>query len=128
MGDTNMKKTVLTLAKVKEIDKALETAPELNEEERAVTKQEAIGYLVDKITMLTSEKGYTLEKVASLLTSSGLPITVQTLKNYLNVHKKSKKSIPAKPIKKLKNTNQDKNDSFATDKATFEMRSDTNDI
>jgi hypothetical protein len=72
----------VTLADIDTIREKMQGAPDIEKSRRRITKQEAIRALYPEIEAM-QRKGYTLEQIAEFVTSSGLAITVATLKSYL---------------------------------------------
>lgn len=85
-----------TVASIDKLQKRLETLPEIQDDEREMTKQEAIRRMADTIVSL-QHRGYTMEKIAEIMTTEGMAISVQTLKSYLT---RAKKPARAKPRRK----------------------------
>ena len=70
------------VAQIDQLQRKLDELPEVNDIEREVTKQEAIRRMADTISQLQA-RGYSMEKIAEILTTEGLLISVPTLKSYL---------------------------------------------
>lgn len=81
------------VAQIDELQKKLQELPEVNDIEREVTKQEAIRRMADTISQLQA-RGYSMEKIAEILTTSGLQISVPTLKSYLTRAKRMTRDKP----------------------------------
>src|SRR4051794_24223701 len=79
------------VARIDELQKKLQELPEVNDVEREVTKQEAIRRMADTISLL-QERGYGMDKIAEILTTEGLTISVSTLKSYLTRAKKTSRA------------------------------------
>lgn len=81
------------VAQIDELQKKLEELPEVNDIEREVTKQEAIRRMADAISQLQA-RGYSMEKIAEILTTEGFHISVPTLKSYLTRAKRVTRNKP----------------------------------
>ncbi len=75
---------------LEKLQKKLDELPEINESEREVTKQEAIRRIAPTIAALQS-RGYSMERIAEIITSEGFEIKVQSLKSYLTRARKQTK-------------------------------------
>jgi hypothetical protein len=82
---------------IERIKENLASLPKIADEEKEVSKPEAIRLLADEIVSLT-KKGYSLEAVAKALTENGLKTTGKSLKTYLAGIKPVKRanSVPRK--------------------------------
>lgn len=81
----------ITVEQVERIAEKLRALPPIENKKRVVSKQESIKMLTGEIAGLR-ERGYTLERIAELLTSDQLEIGAPTLKSYLQRSKpRSKK-------------------------------------
>ena len=84
------------IAQIEELQKKLDSLPEVDDVEREITKQEAVRRMADSIAALQS-RGYSMEKIAEIMTTEGMEISVQTLKSYLT---RAKRPSRAKPRRK----------------------------
>lgn len=73
---------VLKIVDIEALRGRMNELPEIDDKERPVSKQEAVSLLANDIRGL-QKKGYSLEKIATILADGGLEITVHTLKSYL---------------------------------------------
>lgn len=81
------------VARIEELQQKLAELPEVDDFEREVTKQEAIRRMASTISSLQN-RGYSMEKIAEILTSEGLQISVPTLKSYLTRAKRVSRNKP----------------------------------
>jgi hypothetical protein len=88
----------MSLEQVEELRTALKTAPDPPARPINATKQETVRLLFGEIQAL-QRRGYTLEQVADLFREEGIPLTTQTLKNYLARAKALRKGRAAKRAK-----------------------------
>ncbi|MBF8164261.1 hypothetical protein IVE04_24155 [Pseudomonas mendocina] len=88
----------ITLESIEKLQESLRELPEVEDKSRELNKQEAVALLVDEVELL-KKKGYSLEKIAELLTEGGLEIKPPTLKSYLSkarAGRKPKRSVKPK--------------------------------
>lgn len=87
----------LTLEAVGEIAATLKALPPIENQQRQVSKQEAIRLLAKEI-LASQKRGYSLEQIAEVLQSKGLALSAPTLKNYLPRSRSTKqKDTPRRP-------------------------------
>lgn len=86
----------ITLESIEKLQESLRELPEVEDKSRELNKQEAVALLVDEVELL-KKKGYSLEKIAELLTEGGLEIKPPTLKSYLSKARASRK--PKRSVK-----------------------------
>lgn len=92
----------ITLESIEKLQESLRELPEVEDKSRELNKQEAVALLVDEVEQL-KKKGYSLEKIAVLLTEGGLEIKPPTLKSYLSkarAGRKAKRSVKPKVARK----------------------------
>ncbi len=85
------------VTQIEDLRNKLLELPEVNDVEREVTKQEAIRIMADAVAELQN-RGYSLDKIAEILTNGGFHISVQTLKTYLTRAKSKTRSKARKKI------------------------------
>ena len=89
----------LTLEQVEKISAELKALPPVENQQRQVSRQEAVKRLAKDIAEL-QKRGYTLEQVAAVLQEKGLEMGVTTLKSCLRRARPAKKiETPARPRK-----------------------------
>lgn len=89
----------ITLESIEKLQQSLRELPAVEDKSRELNKQEAVALLVDEVDGL-KKKGYSLEKIAELLTEGGFAIKPPTLKSYLSRARgvrKTKRSVK-KPV------------------------------
>jgi len=86
----------IKVAQVEELRQKLLELPEVDDVEREVNKLEAVRRMADAVSLL-KKRGYSMEKIAEILTNGGLEISAQTLKSYLT--KAKSKSRTKKRLK-----------------------------
>lgn len=72
----------ITISQIESLRALLAEQPEVDPNEREVSHYQAVEMMVDAIAQLR-DKGYSVEKIAGILSEGGMPITVNTLKSYL---------------------------------------------
>lgn len=72
----------ITISQIEGLRALLAEQPEVDPTEREVSHYQAVEMMVDAIAQLR-DKGYSVEKIAGILSEGGMPITVNTLKSYL---------------------------------------------
>ncbi len=76
-----MNRNKIAISAIHKLQKQLQDAPEYTANEMSMVR--AIQLLAPDIRAMKA-KGYTMDQVAQMLTSSGIPIAATTLKSYLN--------------------------------------------
>lgn len=72
----------ITISQIESLRALLAEQPEVDPTEREVSHYQAVEMMVDAIAQLR-DRGYSVEKIAGILSEGGMPITVNTLKSYL---------------------------------------------
>ncbi len=85
------------IAQIDELRQKLLELPEVDDVEREVTKQEAVRRMADAVSTL-QKRGYSMEKIAEIMTTEGLAISVQTLKSYLTRARSNPRSKPRRKV------------------------------
>ncbi|NWC89953.1 hypothetical protein [Pseudomonas reactans] len=97
----------IAIETIESLQESLKSLPAVEVKKREVSKPEAVQMLAAQVAEL-QEKGYTIEMIAEIFTTSGLEIKPQTLKSYLTRAKglkgpkkrgsKAPARTPAKPL------------------------------
>lgn len=88
-----------SMSKIEDIRKELELLPEVEPGQRSISKQASVQALLGEIRSL-AKRGYSLERISTLLGDRGLEVSAQVLRVYLRKSKKGGKkpavsAIPA---------------------------------
>lgn len=83
------KPSKIPIEQVRRVHEILEKAPDVAPE--AVTTRAAIGKLCAPIARLKA-RGYSLQRIAEMLSANGIPITVETLSTYLTLSKRERRA------------------------------------
>jgi hypothetical protein len=92
----------IAIETIENLQESLKSLPAVEVKKREVSKPEAVQMLAAQVAELHA-KGYTIEMIAEIFTTSGLEIKPQTLKSYLTRakgqkgQKKRVSKAPAKP-------------------------------
>lgn len=95
----------ITIATIDELRRKLDELPPQDSVKREVSKQEAVALLSDQVKALQA-RGYTIDEIAGLLTTGGLPLSVATLKSYLTRARTPSRKAGAKPRRAAASTRQ----------------------
>ena len=86
----------ITMETVDSLRRKLDELPPQVNAKQAVTKQEAVALLAEKVSKLQA-RGYAIDEIATILSNNGLPLSVATLKSYLSRARSSSRKRGAKP-------------------------------